>query len=92
MHQGRGWTAADLRRKTQPYTHPAGMAQQRAWRSALLLSDVTSEDRKIAQLFGKLPLAAYELRSGARGFLNFELCSAVIVTLKALPALKIWRG
>ena len=46
--------------KTLPYAHPAGMAQQRAWRSALLLSDVTSEDRKIAQLSGNLPLAAYD--------------------------------
>ena len=84
MHQGRGWTAADLCRKTQPYTHPAGMAQQCAWRSALLLSDVTSEDRKIAQLSGNLPLAAYDgVKLRARIFPNFELCSAVTVTLKA---------
>ena len=39
---------------------PAGMAPQRAWRSTLLLSDVTSEGRKIAQLPGNLPLAAYD--------------------------------
>ena len=56
VHQGRGWTAADLCRKTQP----AALAQQPAWRSTLLLSDVTSEARKIAQLSGNLPLAAYD--------------------------------
>ena len=60
VHQGRGWTAADLCKKTQPQTQPAGLAQQPAWRSTLLLSDVTSEDRKIAQLSGNLPLAAYD--------------------------------
>ena len=84
MHQGRGWTAADLCRKTQPQTQPAGLAQQPAWRSTLLLSDVTSEDRKIAQLpttCRSLPMT--ERSSGARLFPNFELCSAVTVTLKA---------
>ena len=80
MHQGRGQTVADLCRNTQCQSYPAGLAPQCAWRSALLLSDVTSEDWKIAQLSGNLPLAAYD---GTRVFPNFQLSTAVTVTRPA---------
>ena len=84
VHQGRGWIAADVCRKTQSQTQPDGLAWQLAWRSTQLLLDVTLEDRRIAQLSGNLLFAAYdgaEFRHGI--FPNFELCSAVTVALKA---------
>ena len=92
MHQGRGWTVADLCRNTQCQSYPAGLAPQCAWRSALLLSDVTSEDRKIAQLSGNLPLAAYDgekLRHQSFPQLSAE--HSCHRHTHGLPALKIER-
>ena len=60
VHQGSGWTAADLSKKTQPHTHPAGLEQQCAWLSMVFLADVTSEGWKRPQLSSNLPRAAYD--------------------------------